>query len=207
MNRSLWLVLALSIFCQAPVLAETPSVRTVAPDINDVTKKNAASVVDDDEADADAAPAAKKKEDTSAAKKDSDSSKTKSKPATSKSAKNKKAGGKGSMHLGSVGHFAAKTSKRAAATLAGFSVGTPVAVVRLIAHADGEQAEAVPFIGESKKKPLIWISRALVVPTSFFSGTVQAPVYSAKNAWKESEENGFSKESFFFGDLGSRIPE
>ena len=41
----------------------------------------------------------------------------------------------------------------AAAVAAGFSIGTPIAMVRLWAHADGEQAESVPFLGESMRIP------------------------------------------------------
>lgn len=111
------------------------------------------------------------------------------------------------LNFGAVGHFAGGAVKRAAAVTTGFAIGTPIAVVRLIAQANGEQKEAVPFIGESKKVPFVVISRGLVAPISFFTGTVQAPVYSAMNAWQESEDNPFSKESFFLGDLESRVPQ
>jgi hypothetical protein len=121
-----------------------------------------------------------------------------------KSSKSSK--GKG-IQLSSIGHAFKTGSGRAAAIAAGFAIGTPVAAVRLIARADNEQSEAVPVLGESKNKALQAMAHVLVIPSAFFSGTVQAPVYSAINAWKESDDNPFGPESFFLGDLDSRVAQ
>jgi hypothetical protein len=76
--------------------------------------------------------------------------------------------------------------------------------VRLTVHENGEQAKSLPFLSESSVAPLNWFSRALFVPTAMFSGAVQAPVLSATNAWRESGDRPFSKESIFLGDLEER---
>lgn len=119
----------------------------------------------------------------------------------------KSASSKGSLKLSTIGHALKAGSGRAAAVAAGFAIGTPVAALRLIARADKEQSEAVPLIGESKNKALQAVAHVVVIPSAVFSGSVQAPVYSAINAWKQSDSNPFGPESFFFGDLDSRVPQ
>jgi hypothetical protein len=109
--------------------------------------------------------------------------------------------------LSDAGKFVANGTKRVVATMAGWAVGTPIAVVRMSVHENAEQAKCIPILNESSLPPLVWASRFIFVPTSLFSGAVQAPVYSATNAWRESDENPFSKESFFLGDYDERATQ
>jgi len=150
----------------------------------------------DDDDDDDAKPAAKTAQPAAKEKSKDKDTKEKSKPA----AKSKGGGGKGNA----IGKALGSASARTAAVIAGFAGGTPIAAVRLFAQADVEQGKSIPFLGESKHKPLVWAARMFVIPSAFFSGTVQAPVYSAMNAWRETEDENFSRESFFLGELEDR---
>lgn len=109
-----------------------------------------------------------------------------------------------SDRLGDAGKFVANGTKRVVATMAGFAIGMPIATLRMAYHEDGEQAKCLPWLSESEKPPLVFVSRVLFIPTAAFSGIFQAPVYSATNAWRESDENPFSKESIFLGDYDER---
>lgn len=171
-------------------------------------------------ADASAPPAGKpsvptaetKASDSAAAKSSSDSAGAKQPAPAAKSSDEsvvkpvvKSATKSGDSKLTAVSGFIGNASKRAAAVATGFAVGVPVAAVRVFLDADVEQAKSIPFIGESENRAAVWVSRFMVIPSSVFSGTVQAPLYSGVNAWRESEDRPFSKESFFFGDLDERM--
>ncbi len=118
-----------------------------------------------------------------------------------------KSSSSGNDRLSGAGKFLAHGAFRTVATVAGFAVGTPIAVVRMSIHEDSEQAKCLPILNESSFPPFVWASKMVFIPTALFSGGTQAPISSARNAWSTSADKPFSKESIFLGEYDDRTPQ
>lgn len=88
--------------------------------------------------------------------------------------------------------------KRAASVLVGFVLGAPIAVARKSAS---ETVSATrDLVGDTNNPLFIAPAGALSLPFGVFSGCLQGPIYSAINAWKNSDEP-FSKGTFSLGSM------
>lgn len=94
---------------------------------------------------------------------------------------------------------------RITSAAAGSTLGLPVAAARIFLICEVEHAKAMPLIGDSSKKGLVWLSRAVVIPSAVFVSFVSAPYYSTVNGWKASCEKPFSKECFGLGKYDDSI--
>jgi hypothetical protein len=109
--------------------------------------------------------------------------------------------GKGGSTRKKASHDWKPIAKQAASFVSGAVLGAPVAFARISYLAEKEQTKSIPFIGERKNPIAKGTAMLLVVPSSMFSGAIQAPYYSIMNSWKQSQDEPFSKESFGFGEM------
>lgn len=201
MSKKFVAVALLSVLLQSAAVAsedDTLSTPAAKPKAESTTNakppaKPVTTVSDDDEEQATPAPKPKAESGTQA--------KPAAKLATPKKATSKS----GQNRLGEFGKFVGGVSKRGGSVAVGTLLGMPIAACRVWIQQDGEHSKGVPIIGESEKPASKFASHIIAIPTSFFSAAVGAPIYSAVNAWRESEKEPFSKETFFLGDITERM--
>jgi len=94
---------------------------------------------------------------------------------------------------------------RVAGFTAGVIVGTPICIIRRT-HLEIKQGEH-DLIGDVdtwwKKGLFVFPGLLMAVPYGGISGGVGGCMYSVKNAWTNSKDEPFSKDTFSLGDVGN----
>jgi hypothetical protein len=94
---------------------------------------------------------------------------------------------------------------RVAGFTAGVIVGTPICIIRRT-HLEIKQGEH-DLIGDVdtwwKKGLFVFPGLLMAVPYGGISGGVGGCMYSVRNAWQNSKDEPFSKDSFSLGDVGN----